>query len=453
MKLAPGEMVTPKIRLVRELGAGGMGSVWVAHNLALELDVAVKFIAPHITAGNPAALERFKREATVAAKMKSPHIVQIFDHGVVDGTAYIVMELLDGESLQERMAREGPLPVTFVRRVVEQTCRALSEAHRNEVVHRDIKPDNIFLSELDGEAFVRVLDFGIAKANDRAAEARLTATTAVAGTPHYMSPEQFLSTRNVTGQADLWSLAVVIFEALSGVTPWVGDTVTALGMAICTNDPPSIHDRQPGLPLGLGNFFKRALAKDPNDRFQTAKELKQAFDVAVESVVRRSADTVPLATLVAPSSIAAGGHASTAAPDTVLASPTPASSTVTSDEIVPPLRRDNRALAVAAVLLLAAGTVAAVLWRDRAEQPRAAAQPEASAFSSGVPPTAAPAVATTTEATAPSPTATTTAPAPPSPAPPTAPPPAPQVPSPPRPQPLPPPEPPPKNSTTRCRPS
>lgn len=191
-------MVTSKIRLERELGAGGMGSVWIARNLALEVDVAVKFIAAHVIAGDPTALARFKREATLAAQIKSHHVVQVFDHGVTDGTAFMVMELLDGESLQDRMHSQGPLSLEECSHILNQTCSALNEAHQLGVVHRDIKPDNIYLTPHDGSIFVKVLDFGIAKAPDSARSARLTATSAVAGTPHYMSPEQFLSTRNVT---------------------------------------------------------------------------------------------------------------------------------------------------------------------------------------------------------------------------------------------------------------
>ena len=282
-------MVTSKIRLERELGAGGMGSVWIARNLALEVDVAVKFIAAHVIAGDPTALARFKREATLAAQIKSHHVVQVFDHGVTDGTAFMVMELLDGESLQDRMHSQGPLSLEECSHILNQTCSALNEAHQLGVVHRDIKPDNIYLTPHDGSIFVKVLDFGIAKAPDSARSARLTATSAVAGTPHYMSPEQFLSTRNVTTRADLWSLAVVVYEALTGFTPWNGDTVTALGMAVCQNDFPAITALRPELPAGLDAFFHKALSKRPEDRHATAKELAREFQHATATAIHSSA--------------------------------------------------------------------------------------------------------------------------------------------------------------------
>ena len=155
MDIAPGAMVTPKIRLDRKLGAGGMGSVWVAKHEALDMDVAVKFVAEDVIRDDENALERFKREATLAAKIKSPHVVQVFDHGINDGTPFIVMELLAGESLQDRVDREGALPLLFVGGIINQTCSALNEAHRLGIVHRDIKPDNIFLTPHDDSTFVK----------------------------------------------------------------------------------------------------------------------------------------------------------------------------------------------------------------------------------------------------------------------------------------------------------
>ena len=161
MPLGPGHAVTPNIRLVRELGEGGMGSVWVAEHTTLHTEVAVKFV--HDEMATETLLKRFSREASLAAQIKSPHVVQTYDHGATDeGMPYIVMELLEGESLQDRLKR-GPLDARKTAMVVAQVCKALSKAHAIEIVHRDLKPANLFLVESGYEVFVKVLDFGIAK--------------------------------------------------------------------------------------------------------------------------------------------------------------------------------------------------------------------------------------------------------------------------------------------------
>src|SRR5258706_7613696 len=163
MSVREGMLIADKFRLVRLLGKGGMGSVWVAEHLGVDAHVAVKFMSVE-HAENQEALARFKREAAAAAKIKSPNVVQIFDHGITDDNLpYIVMELLDGEDLMRRIQRAGPLPVAFVCDVIGQVCKALARAHKFGIVHRDIKPEDIFLSEMDGERLIKVLDLGIAK--------------------------------------------------------------------------------------------------------------------------------------------------------------------------------------------------------------------------------------------------------------------------------------------------
>src|SRR5262245_31536554 len=190
MILAAGAMVSPSVRLVRLLGKGGMGSVWVAEHLTLKTLVAVKFMAENF-AQSPGAVARFEREAVAAAQIKSPHVVQVFDHGVDEsGVPYIVMELMEGEDLAHRLAAVGHLSPMQTAQIVGQVCKALSKAHAAQIVHRDIKADNIFLVQSDDDVFVKVLDFGIAKRHDDAPSSHLTSTGAVVGTPHTMSPEQ-----------------------------------------------------------------------------------------------------------------------------------------------------------------------------------------------------------------------------------------------------------------------
>jgi serine/threonine-protein kinase len=307
MRLAPGETVSPTLRLLRPLSEGGMGSVWVAEHLTLGTEVAVKFVSPEAAAA-VGGIERFSREAAAAARMKHPHVVQILDHGKSEqGIPYIAMELLEGESLACRLARGGPLSIADTCTVVAQIAKALTKAHALGLVHRDIKPDNVFLTDLDGDVFVKVLDFGIAK--QAVADARaLTATGALIGTPRYMSPEQAMSSRDVDARADLWSLAAVAYESLTAVPPFDGETVGAVFVVIHRGDfrPPS--DLTAGLPPLFDAWFAKAFAKDIAVRFASARELADGFAACVsgaglspqrDGVVARSAPLPAVAPVAA----------------------------------------------------------------------------------------------------------------------------------------------------------
>src|SRR5215472_5515412 len=186
---APNVVIAERFRLNRLLGRGGMGSVWHATHLGLDVPCAVKFIEGE-GAQVPEMQARFEREAKAAAQLRSPNVVQILDHGVCQGTPYIAMELLDGEDLAKRLVRVGRLPPHELLRIVVQVCRALTRAHAVGIVHRDLKPDNIFLVQDDDREIAKVLDFGIAKQNSTALEGSSTKTGAMLGTPYYMSPEQ-----------------------------------------------------------------------------------------------------------------------------------------------------------------------------------------------------------------------------------------------------------------------
>lgn len=267
------------LHLVRQLGEGGMGKVWLARHEGLETDVVVKFLAAE-GADREEAEARFAREASAAAAVKSPHVVQVFDHGVTQaGTRYIVMELLEGRDLATHLAAKGPMPPSDVAAVIAQVAKALSKAHKAGVVHRDIKPENIFLCDADGgEMFVKVLDFGIAKREQQMSSK--TTTGQVVGTPYYMSPEQILGEGPVDARTDIWALGVVAFEALTGKRPFEGSTVGAITLAIHRSKPrPSEH--VPSLPAAFDDWFARACAREPAERFQTAREAGQAILAAV----------------------------------------------------------------------------------------------------------------------------------------------------------------------------
>jgi serine/threonine-protein kinase len=257
-----------------------MGRVWIAEHLTLETNVVVKFMASEIAATADGAA-RFAREASVAAAVKSPHVVQVFDHGVTpDGDAYIAMELLEGRDLAAQLA-QGPMAPRDVAALVAQVAKALGKAHQVGVVHRDIKPDNIFLCDADGgELFVKLLDFGIAKRDQHRVAGAATTTGAVVGTPYYMSPEQILGHKEIDARTDIWSLGVVAYEAMTARRPFEGETVGAITLAIHTTTQ-RITDRLPNAPAALDAWFSKACARDPKDRFQTAREASNALLEAV----------------------------------------------------------------------------------------------------------------------------------------------------------------------------
>ncbi|TKC96400.1 serine/threonine-protein kinase [Polyangium fumosum] len=275
-----GQQITPTLRLQGLLGKGGMGSVWAADHLALGTQVAVKFMSPAYVE-NQSLVQRFRTEAMAAAQIKSPHVAQVFDHGfTADGTPYIVMELLEGEDLKRRIRREGPLPLRDVALVVSQASKALARAHALNIVHRDIKPDNIFLCNIDGETFVKLLDFGIAKMGPDGALGATT-TGSMMGTPLYMSPEQLLSARRVDHRSDLWSIAVVAYHAITGRVPFHGETVGSLGVAVHTGVFHLPSALRPDVPPAVDAWFQRMLRRDPAERFGSAKEMAEALEQAI----------------------------------------------------------------------------------------------------------------------------------------------------------------------------
>jgi serine/threonine-protein kinase len=255
-----------------------MGAVWVAHHEALDADVAVKFVTAEVAERDGSAIARFKREAALSAKIKSPHGVKTFDHGVMDdGRPYIVMELLHGETLGHRLQRTGSLTGRDVSIIVGQIAQVLEEAHRLGVVHRDIKPDNVFLIESGYDVFVKVLDFGIAKQTAAPHVSQVTEAGAIVGTPEYMSPEQLLGTAGSEFGADHWALAVLAYHCLTGRVPFGGETFPSLSLSICSGrfDPPSAIVAE--LSEDLDDWFRAALDPDPELRFDSVIEMSNAF--------------------------------------------------------------------------------------------------------------------------------------------------------------------------------
>jgi serine/threonine protein kinase len=267
-----GRVISGRYRLLSKLGQGGMGSVYRALHLELQTPVAIKLIEPTV-AESKQALARFKREARAAASLRSNNVVQILDYGVDDATPYIVMELLEGESLAARIARQGVLSPLAIINVVSQVGKALERAHAMNIVHRDLKPDNIFLTP-DGEDIVaKVLDFGIAKTETSALfEGTVeTKSGAILGTPHYMSPEQASGRGIVDYRADIWALGVIVFECFTGFRPFTGNTLGGLVISICS-EPIPLPSERGSVPRGLDAWFTKAVSRNKNDRFSSMTE-------------------------------------------------------------------------------------------------------------------------------------------------------------------------------------
>jgi serine/threonine-protein kinase len=277
---APGNVIAGKYQLERALASGGMGSVFVARHLQLDTPVAVKFIDPRMTSAADART-RFEREARTAAQIRNPNVVQVFDHGVDDDLPYIVMELLQGEDLGARLKRLKRLPLPETAAILIQLAKGLRPAHELGIVHRDLKPGNIFITRVADEEVVKILDFGLAKAFTRDASDDMTASGVVMGSPQYMSPEQTRGSKQLDHRSDVWSLGVILYRCVTGTLPYQGDQMVDLVVKICTEPflPPS--KLVPDLPPALDKFFARALARLPEDRYQSVRELASEFCKAI----------------------------------------------------------------------------------------------------------------------------------------------------------------------------
>jgi serine/threonine-protein kinase len=277
IQFGPNVVIAGRFRLNRQLGRGGMGSVWHATHLGLDVPCAVKFIEGEIAA-LPEAQARFEREAKAAAQLRSPNVVQILDHGVYEGLPYIAMELLEGEDVGKRLTRIGRMPAYELVRIVNQVTRALAKAHAMGVVHRDLKPDNIFLVRDEDREIAKVLDFGIAKAQTtNSISGSNTKTGAMLGTPYYMSPEQAQGTKQVDHRSDLWSLAVIVFQALTGVLPFESEALGDLLIKIIVSPIPMPSDYVKDLPPAFDRWWHKASQRDPAQRWQSAKELSEGL--------------------------------------------------------------------------------------------------------------------------------------------------------------------------------
>ena len=299
-----GEVLAGKYRVERVLGVGGMGVVVAATHLDLLELRALKFMLP-TALDNAEAVERFLREARAAARLRSEHVAKVHDVGRLDnGAPYMVMEYLAGADLGAILKQRGPLPAHEAALYTIQACSALAEAHGAGIIHRDLKPANLFLTQRpDGSPCVKVLDFGISKMGATGSDFEMTKTHAVLGSPHYMSPEQMRSSRDVDARSDVWSLGVILYKLTTGKAPFRGQNITELIAAVLEGAPPPPSQLCAGLPLGLDVVVARCLRRKPEERFQSVTDLAAALTpfapsgagAAVDPVARLLASVEPAA--------------------------------------------------------------------------------------------------------------------------------------------------------------
>ncbi len=272
-----GDLIAGKYRLERPLARGGMGEVWTAKNLQLDVPVAIKLMSAQALS-SPELVQRFEREAKAAAQLRHQNVVTIFEHGVVDGVPFMAMELLDGQDLSARIRQRGRLSHAEALPIVSGVCKALRRAHEMQIVHRDLKPANIFLVRQDDDEIVKVLDFGIAKILGDALGAESTKAGGLLGTPHYMAPEQAQTAGvRIDHRADLWALGVITFRLLTGALPFPGKDPVQVLVQICTEQAPLASSVARDMDAKVDSFFQRALARAPADRYQSARDFAEAF--------------------------------------------------------------------------------------------------------------------------------------------------------------------------------
>ena len=271
LRAALDDALGAQYEIIRLLGRGAMGAVYLARERSLERLVAIKVLPSSVPSHD--ARERFRREVRIAAKLAHPNILPLYTFGEVGGLAYYVMGYVRGESLRERLTEQGPLPSDEARRIIAQLADALDYAHRQGVVHRDIKPDNVLIEDESGRPML--CDFGIAKGRDPTTSP--TETGVAVGTPYYMSPEQAMGERAVDGRSDIYSLGVLAFQLLTGRVPFDAPNAREVLVQHVTNEPPSLHALAPSVPDDLASAVLRCLAKNPEARWPDGKSLKEAL--------------------------------------------------------------------------------------------------------------------------------------------------------------------------------
>jgi serine/threonine-protein kinase len=277
-----GQILADKYRIDERLNEGGMGTVYRGTHVLMDKTVAIKVLRPSLAADEK-IVARFSREARAASRISHPHALSVTDFGEAEnGVVFLVMEFLNGSTLKNVIRQDGPMPLPRVVEIIRQVGAALDAAHEQGVVHRDLKSENIMLLAANGPDYAKVLDFGIAKIkeHDGDYDPGLTAPDLVIGTPQYMSPEQCSQTQEIDARSDIYSLGVIIYEMLVGHVPFTGPSPTAIMMKQMQEPVPSVLQERNDLSPAIGRVISRAMAKQPNDRYQTVGELVEDLTIA-----------------------------------------------------------------------------------------------------------------------------------------------------------------------------
>ncbi|MGA9994583.1 MAG: protein kinase, partial [Pyrinomonadaceae bacterium] len=280
-----GQTLADKYRIEELINQGGMGAVYRGTHVLMDKTVAIKVLHPALAADDK-IVARFSREARAASRISHPHALNVTDFGEsAEGVVFLVMEYLNGRTLKEMIHDEAPLPLSRIVEIIRQVCGALDAAHAQGVIHRDLKSDNIMLIDVgNGSDWAKVLDFGIAKIQEPVGQdPELTSPNLIIGTPQYMSPEQCSQASEIDARSDIYSLGVILYEMLVGHVPFTGESPTAIMMKHLQEPPPSVLEERRDLPASVGRVVARALAKKPEDRFQSAGELAENLALAVEA--------------------------------------------------------------------------------------------------------------------------------------------------------------------------
>ena len=296
-----GETLAEKYLIEELIKTGGMGSVYRGKHVLMDKRVAIKVLRPSLAVDDD-VVARFSREAKAASRISHPHAVNVTDFGESEnGVVFLVMEFLDGQTLKEVIKSEGAMSLERTTEIVRQVAGALDAAHEQGVIHRDLKSDNIMLSQTNGGDWAKVLDFGIAKIQqpEGVRDIDITAANLVIGTPQYMSPEQCSQSGPIDKRSDVYSFGIILYEMLAGRVPFTGESPTLIMMKQVQDEPPPIAEFRPDLPVAVEKIISRALAKQPDDRFQSAGELSKALAEACEGSVFAAPATVPNLPVVA----------------------------------------------------------------------------------------------------------------------------------------------------------
>jgi serine/threonine protein kinase len=281
-------IIRGRYQLESMIGEGGMASIWRARDLTLARSIAVKLLFARDERDRDALVERFLREARIAASVQHRNVIQIVDFGTTEDNApFMVMELLEGEPLSGRIYRERRLPVLDVVQIACLTLRGLSAVHAAGIIHRDLKPDNIYLKRENDAIYPKILDFGISRSVEPQSGRRSALTTRegmIIGTPEYMSPEQARGVKDIDPRTDLYSMGVIVYEALSGRLPFYSENVGDLIIQIVTGSAPTLHELNPRIPVEISDVVDKAMARNREDRFANAADMQAALLRAAERV-------------------------------------------------------------------------------------------------------------------------------------------------------------------------